>query len=136
MLACHLGRLVIASSLLMSMDPHTGRRVVDPNAARPACGNRQPVGGFTALIDAVREGYISVCALLLYHGADINQADRSERTPLWHAQFMAIKYQHDGMVNFLLEKGASLIPTGGRHLSSILDEDISGNLEVAYSHSL
>ena len=118
MLACYLGKFELASILLISGLVH-GRRIVDPNAVRQACGPRepgcaarQPIAGLTALIDAVREGYIAIAALLLAHGSDINQADAANRTPLWHAQYMATKHQHKGMVEYLVQKGASLIPSG------------------------
>ena len=134
MFACYLGKLEIAARLLLETDPETDRRVVDPNAVRPACGDPgrgfhgQPVAGFTALIDAVREGYIGIAELLLRHGAEINQADNANRTPLWHAKHQAIKYEHEGMVHFLVENGARLTPRGGflSDVPPIVEDDNEG----------
>jgi len=64
--------------------------------------NGRGKGGVTALIAAVRKGYITVANLLLEKGADIDAKDFGSWTPLMHAAHLG----HTEIVRSLLKRGA------------------------------
>ncbi|GEM_PF-2347773 len=86
-------------------------------------------GGVQPLHGAAMSGHVAVAQLLIEHGADLNRADEVLRwTPLYYAEY----YDRREMVDFLLEKGATLSvrDTFGRPPRSTEASDISISPEV------
>jgi ankyrin len=102
-----------------------------------------PLGGFTPLLYAAREGCLDCARALVDAGADVNVADPEEVAPL----LLAIQNAHYDVARFLLDSGAdpnkwswygespiyaavdlNTIPTGGRPDRPSLDE--TGSLDM------
>jgi ankyrin repeat protein len=71
----------------------------------PDQGYQPPIpGDMTALMYAACEGRIDVARLLLDAGANVNEVDKNQVTPL----FMAISNNHIDMARFLIDRGANM----------------------------
>jgi ankyrin repeat protein len=66
--------------------------------------NMQDIEGETALIKAVEFGDLAIIKLLVERGADVNKADKNNRTPILIAQYKKMPE----IVQYLKEKGAQL----------------------------
>lgn len=88
--------------------------------------NVKDTAGGTPLLYAVRGGHEKIASLLIDNGADINNPDNYDKTPV-HAAIALVNY--DAMLNLLIERGGN-----------INQQDIQGNtalhLAVQYGLSL
>ncbi len=92
--AAGMGQIERVQSLL--------RQGAEVNSRAPSAGN-VPAGG-TAIMLAAARNHIEVVKLLISHGADVNQADEGEGTPLIYSVWKG----HKDIVALLLEKGADI----------------------------
>ncbi len=71
----------------------------------PARGSRAPIpGGMAPIHYAARDGRLEIVRTLLAGGADVNQTDANDITPL----IMAITNNHPTVAGFLIEHGADI----------------------------
>lgn len=103
---------------------------------------QQALDGYTALHFASRLGYASYIPLLAKAGANVDQVDNQQYSPL----DIAIKYKHSETIRQLLMRGAgkildlenghTLIAQYGEDFPKLCQELLSRNLELAWELSL
>jgi uncharacterized protein len=85
--------------------PGFGHGVGIVRGGLPPRGSRPPIpGGLSPLQYAARDGHIDIATLLLDAGADINQVDANDITPL----ISAIANNRPAMARFLIDRGADI----------------------------
>ena len=78
----------------------------------------------TALLWASQEGCLSICRLLVKHGADVNLKNNEEETPL----LKAVANGHSNVAEYLLKRGANVNAMTSYHDTPLILACEDGNL--------